>query len=69
MSRPSKRSSTLREDSRLPSGLESDPIAHSLLKMGLPVTREEWMMASFGTAELDELGPEDRAATEHLFPE
>ena len=52
----------------LPPGLERDPIALQLQKMGRPVTRSAWLALDRGSDDETELDPEARAELDRLFP-
>ena len=70
MKTPSKRSSTSRVgSSAIPRGLESDPIALQLQKMGHPVTRAGWLMLDRGSSGEEDLDPETLAFLDHYFPQ
>ena len=55
--------------SAIPPGLEFDPIALQLQKMGRPVTREAWLMLDQGTSDETNLDSEMLGFLNRVFPQ
>ena len=55
--------------SAIPLGLERDPIALHLSKMGRPVTRAAWLTLDRGSSDESGLDPEVTAMLDRMFPE
>jgi len=69
METPSATSSTSpAAASAIPPGLESDPIALQLQKMGRRVTRAAWLMLDRGTSDETELDGETLGFLDLYFP-
>ena len=58
-----------RAPSAIPSGLEHDPIAQQLSKMGLRVTRAAWLSLDRGTSDETYLDEETKAMLDRMFPQ
>ena len=55
--------------SAIPWGLEHDPIALALSRMGRPVTRAAWLRLDRGTSDETGLDPETAGMLNRMFPE
>lgn len=53
---------------KIPPGLESDPIALQLRKMGMRVTRAAWLTLDRGSSDESNLDPETLAMLDRMFP-
>lgn len=68
MKTPSELSSTSpAASSGLPPGLERDPIALQLQKMGRRVTRAAWLMLDRGSSDETNLDPETKGFLDRVF--